>query len=645
MAALLNQNSNSGHLANVSSASFAHNAGSNAERFLAVLIAPGDATLSQRTVSNVTYAGSSITNTSIAADQGYERTEIWHKFAPSTGSNTVAVTMGGLCDNLDVYATSWYNVNQDALDASKGATQTAEDDVTETLTTNTLRATVISVIQTVNSQTSSVGTGQTEIGNLNGGWTRSSWSNLPVETGSKTHTYVVPGANNACMSLIAINEGSMVTGRRFYLPSSGSADISSVAFNAGWEDTSIGARLPTVITKQSTTMTTVSFVDANATNKDILFRQYVSDPLAAQTISAQVVAFVILAAERLATNNLFTAIDIRLVSNDGSVIRGTLVSMRRDGSEVVQTTLTSRNNNTGNSTAITCHSGDRLIMEVGLGGDPAVGSDHDGDLRIGDAASSDLAAGDGETTDNNPYIEFTTDLIFFTTGDIIVHEISSITPASGSTATLSHTVSANLSNAAVLVFAGAFDVTSADRNVNSVTYGGQNLTKLVEKDSDPTIETNDEIWILLSPPTGANNIIVTYSGTVTEYNVHAVTLGNVLQSGQPDATATDLDTATTTPAIAITTVTNRSFVFSRANFNNIGSGSVSGHIPIASTATGFWVSGYSGPKTPAGAVTHTYSVGLADDAGLVAVAIKQFVAAPAAQQTASFMTVGTGFWG
>ena len=172
MAALLNGNSNSGHLTNVSSASFSHNAGANAERFIAILIAPGDATLSQRTVSSSSYAGSAATHATADADQGYERTEIWYKIAPTTGSNTVSVTMGGLCDNLDVFATSWYNVDQNGLDNEKGATQTGEDDVTETLTTNTARATVISLVQTVDSQTSAVGTGQTEIGNLNGGWTR-----------------------------------------------------------------------------------------------------------------------------------------------------------------------------------------------------------------------------------------------------------------------------------------------------------------------------------------------------------------------------------------------------------------------------------------------------------------------------------------
>lgn len=630
MAALHNQSSNSGHLANVSSASFSHNAGSNDERFIAVLVAPYDpASLSDRTVSSVSYAGQACTNSSADADVGAERTEIWHKFAPTSGSNTVSVTMGGTVDALNVYADSWYNVDQGGLDASNGATQTNESPVTETITTVTANASVLSIIQPVDFGTTGIGADQTQIGTLNSGFSRASYSGPHSTAGSVTHSYTVSGATDACMSLIAINTGSLTTGKRFYLPSSGSAPITSVAFNSGWEDTSIGARLPTYTTKQSTTMTTVSFTDANDTNRDVLFRQYVSEPLAAQSISAQSVVFRMRAKERATSCNLFTTVDIRLVSNDGSVVRGNIVSMRRDGSEASATALTNRNN-TGNSTAITCHSGDRLVIEVGMGGDPAAGSDHDSDISIGDDSTTDLGANDTDTSAFNPYVEFANDLIFFETGDIIVHEISSQGAINNSTVTISHTVSSNLSNRGILVGIGANDPTTADLIVNSVTYNGVNLTSLVTQLST---ENDERVywWFLENPATGANNLVVTWAGTVTDGNVHIVTLGNVLQSGQPDDADGTVDDASTTFSVTTTPVTDRSMVFSFCATNDFGSVSPSSpQVQLASTNSGFWVTSYTNPTSPAGSVTHNYTNGNTDDSTLVAVAIKKFTSATTA---------------
>ena len=56
---------------------------------------------------------------------------------------------------------------------------------------------------------------------------------------------------------------------RFYLPSTGAAAISPNP-DAAWEDVSILARLAAVTTKIASAMTTVSFLDNDASNKDIL---------------------------------------------------------------------------------------------------------------------------------------------------------------------------------------------------------------------------------------------------------------------------------------------------------------------------------------------------------------------------------------
>ena len=194
---------------------------------------------------------------------------------------------------------------------------------------------------------------------------------------------------------------------RFYLPSSGTAPSITPAFDSAWEDTSIAVRLPVTTYKKNTALTTIAFDDANAANKDVLFRQYISPPLLAQTIAAQTIKFQIRASEPDSGNNLFTVIGIRVVSNNGTSVIGTILSVTRDATEIVLTTLTNRLFS-ATSSSLAVSEGDRLVIEIGLAGDPGNGKSHDGSIRIGDAAGSDLAENDTATTDDNPWVEFAT---------------------------------------------------------------------------------------------------------------------------------------------------------------------------------------------------------------------------------------------
>ena len=199
---------------------------------------------------------------------------------------------------------------------------------------------------------------------------------------------------------------------RIYFPSTGTAAISP-AYDSGWEVTSIAACLPAYIEKKNTTMTTVLYDDVDSTNQDILFRQWVSDPLAAQTITAQTVKLQIGASETVGGNNLFVAWTVRVVS-DGGTVRGTCIgSPRRDATELAVATLTNRGDLL-TSTAVVAQEGDRLVIEIGVGGDPSLSNPHDSSLRIGDNDATDLPEDDTTTADNNPWIEFANNLLFFT---------------------------------------------------------------------------------------------------------------------------------------------------------------------------------------------------------------------------------------
>ena len=197
---------------------------------------------------------------------------------------------------------------------------------------------------------------------------------------------------------------------RFYLPSSGSAAISP-AYAGDWESTAIAARLPMATTKAGSAMTDVSVSgDTNLSNQDHLFRQYVSAPIGAQTLGAQAIRFQIRASETAGGNNLFTALTIRVFAPDATTVRGTVLALTVDDTEVSNGSLINRAL-TATSSSVTAQDGDYLVAEIGLSGDPLSGG-HNGSMRIGDAAASDLAQDDSSTSDNNPWIEFANTITF-----------------------------------------------------------------------------------------------------------------------------------------------------------------------------------------------------------------------------------------
>jgi hypothetical protein len=193
---------------------------------------------------------------------------------------------------------------------------------------------------------------------------------------------------------------------RFYLPYSGAAPVTP-DYDVNWGDTSIAARLPLPTSKTSTTITTITFPqDADDTEKDILFRQYISEPIAAQTITAQTVEFQIRAAEFHALNNLYTTISIRVVSNDGSSVTGTILALTRDATEV--TTVLTNRRFTATTSQVIANANDRIVIEIGMGGDPGPNKDHGSTMSIGDNNATDLPEDDTTTDAFNPWVEFPT---------------------------------------------------------------------------------------------------------------------------------------------------------------------------------------------------------------------------------------------
>ena len=122
---------------------------------------------------------------------------------------------------------------------------------------------------------------------------------------------------------------------RFYLPSSGAPAVNPpYGGDAGnWDNISFAARMALVIAPLSTNMITVADNVGVKTDQDHLYRQGVSDPIVAQTILAQIIKFQIRTQESNTAANLFTSLEIRVVSQDGATVRGTILVLERDDVE------------------------------------------------------------------------------------------------------------------------------------------------------------------------------------------------------------------------------------------------------------------------------------------------------------------------
>lgn len=153
------------------------------------------------------------------------------------------------------------------------------------------------------------------------------------------------------------------------------------------------------------------FVDYDATDANILFMQYVSDPITAQTIIAQGIKLQMQCGELAAANNLFLSLGIRVVSSNGGTVRGTILAVTRDDVEAFVYTLTDLQNRsfTATSSEVVAQNGDRLVVEIGMGGS----SDyrHTSKIFKGDSSVTDLPENDTSFNQYNPWLEFEQTLI------------------------------------------------------------------------------------------------------------------------------------------------------------------------------------------------------------------------------------------
>lgn len=194
---------------------------------------------------------------------------------------------------------------------------------------------------------------------------------------------------------------------RFYFPAEGSGTPNiSPSFDAGWEQTGQGTRLKLLRKSGLSTLSTIANNGTRTvpitTTQDILCNQFVSDPIPAQRIIGTV-SLVIRVRESAATANVTLAVVVKVVSQDGGTVRGTLFSTFNTDTEF-PTTAATRIVNAQAVTELTTQPGDRLVVEIGgHAAGPTAATTYT--MRQGNSAATDFALTSALTTDLNPWFE------------------------------------------------------------------------------------------------------------------------------------------------------------------------------------------------------------------------------------------------
>lgn len=174
----------------------------------------------------------------------------------------------------------------------------------------------------------------------------------------------------------------------------------------------------------------------------------------------------------------------------------------------------------------------------------------------------------------------------------------------GTSHTFSHTCTGTNLVLIVSVFSASTDI------VTGVTYAGTPMSLVGKCGDGGSPDTNDR-WgyqfILVNPATGANNVVVSTSAS-DAIGAHAVSYTGATQSGQPDASAIagppDVSGNLVT---TVNSVADNCFAVLTLRTATAGAAAGTGSTQLQGSS-GLYTAEFSGsPKTPAGAISMTYT--------------------------------------
>jgi len=232
---------------------------------------------------------------------------------------------------------------------------------------------------------------------------------------------------------------------RLYLPSSTDPGAPiSPAYDAAWEVTASAIRRSLELTKDDPSALVSSGV-ATALNTpaqavDVLVAQYISAPISGTPTISGAIKGQVRALESNAAADLRMQCVIRVVSNDGTTVTGTLIAASAAAlSSEFNTALRNIMIPLGGSTvpaSVTAADGDRIVVEIGYRKHENATTSRTGTFSLGAiSGGTDLAEDETTTTANVPWIEFADNITFKTVSTRASQVVlqSAITPPATST--------------------------------------------------------------------------------------------------------------------------------------------------------------------------------------------------------------------
>lgn len=178
-------------------------------------------------------------------------------------------------------------------------------------------------------------------------------------------------------------------------------------FTADWEDISSALRRVLLSDKEVGD----ALANANSAGAGMaLIRQFVSSPIDAQTIDGTVKLYA-MAREPSAIGDVTGRLTIKVVSGDGSTVRGTLLAFGdHSPGSFFHSSLRNKVFADGDAlSAVVAQAGDRLVVEIGAS-NPSEGTI--GFSFGAPSGTSDLPENETETGSLVPWIEFSDDIAF-----------------------------------------------------------------------------------------------------------------------------------------------------------------------------------------------------------------------------------------
>jgi hypothetical protein len=206
---------------------------------------------------------------------------------------------------------------------------------------------------------------------------------------------------------------------RIYLPSTGTPPISPAA-SATWNAFVGSRRRRAVLTRIGSAMSTGwTALDDSASTLNFALGQWISDPLAVQTITGTFKAYM-RCSETGTAGDFKSQIIIRVLSLDGTTVRGTLYGGDTGNTLTSEwaTTLTNRSFprvalSPVTVTNVTTQANDRLCIEMGVRIlNTAHPTNVTAEIIAGDDSATDLPEDETTTAANNPWIEFSHNFAF-----------------------------------------------------------------------------------------------------------------------------------------------------------------------------------------------------------------------------------------